>query len=244
MDRVATLIERLQEQLGRNASIDELLLTVQMMQSELQHLKASSGEKVFHQTVGIHIPVVEENIKDAEITKTENLEKIILTLNVDESEIEAELEQIRKSAEAKISSSIKNKPPLQFDPIEETPTLIHQRVNDDESKVENKSENQTPSLNDVLKNDNTEISDTLSEGPIKDLRKAVGINDRFLFINELFLGDEVMFERSIKTINSFTIYPEAEYWIRRELKLKLAWNENSDTVKQFNQLVKRRFNFT
>ena len=110
--------------------------------------------------------------------------------------------------------------------------------------MENKSENQTPSLNDVLKNDNTEISDTLSEGPIKDLRKAVGINDRFLFINELFLGDEVMFERSIKTINSFTIYPEAEYWIRRELKLKLAWNENSDTVKQFNQLVKRRFNFT
>ena len=78
----------------------------------------------------------------------------------------------------------------------------------------------------------------------EDLKKAIGINDRFFFINELFKGDEVMYERSIKTINGFSIYPEAEYWIRRELKLKLGWNERLDAVKQFDQLVKRRFSFT
>ena len=244
MDRVATLMERLQEQLGRHASIDELILTVQMMQSELQHLKATDGEKNQPQTIGIHIPVAKDHSNDAATKHATEEQKIVHTLQIDESEIEAELEQIRKSAEAKISSSIKNKPPLQFDPIEETPTLIHQRVSNENSTVQKNDEGQTTSLNDILKMDKSEISDTLSEGPIKDLKKAIGINDRFLFINELFLGDEVMFERSIKTINSFTIYPEAEYWIRRELKLKLGWNENSETVKQFNQLVKRRFNFT
>jgi hypothetical protein len=50
-----------------------------------------------------------------------------------------------------------------------------------------------------------------------------------------------MYERSIKTINSFSILPEAEYWIQRELKVKLAWNDGNETVKQFTQLVKRRF---
>ena len=81
----------------------------------------------------------------------------------------------------------------------------------------------------------------MKETPIKDLRKAIGINDRFLFINDLFRGDEVMYERSIKTINSFNIYPEAEYWITRELKTKLGWDTELPVVLQFDQLVKRRF---
>ncbi len=81
----------------------------------------------------------------------------------------------------------------------------------------------------------------LKETPVKDLRKAIGINDRFLFINDLFRGDEAMYERSIKTINSFNIYAEAEYWISRELKIKLGWDNEKESVKHFDQLVKRRF---
>jgi len=50
-----------------------------------------------------------------------------------------------------------------------------------------------------------------------------------------------MYERSIKTINSFSIYPEAEYWIQRELKVKLGWKEKDEAVVLFDQIVKRRF---
>jgi hypothetical protein len=73
------------------------------------------------------------------------------------------------------------------------------------------------------------------------LRKAIGINDRYVFISELFRGDETMYERSIKTINGFNVYGEAELWIKRELKLKLAWLDENETVRLFDQLVKRRF---
>ena len=97
------------------------------------------------------------------------------------------------------------------------------------------------SLNDKLKYGKTELMEILKETPVRDLRKAVGINDRFLFINELFRGDENMYERCIKTINSFNIYPEAEYWINRELKVKLGWNDDSETAAHFYRLVKRRF---
>jgi hypothetical protein len=60
-------------------------------------------------------------------------------------------------------------------------------------------------------------------------------------VSELFRGDEVGYERSIKTINNFRILAEAQYWIERELKLKLGWDENKEIVKLFDQLVKRRF---
>ena len=96
-------------------------------------------------------------------------------------------------------------------------------------------------MNDKLKEMKPEIVERLKEMPVKDLRKAVGINDRFHFINELFRGDENMYERCIKTINSFSIYAEAEYWITRELKVKLGWNNENTTVQHFDQLVKRRF---
>jgi len=71
--------------------------------------------------------------------------------------------------------------------------------------------------------------------------KGIGVNDRFVFLNELFRGDEAMYERSLKTINSFRILPEAEYWINRELKIKLGWDDNLHTTQQFYQLVRRRF---
>ena len=96
-------------------------------------------------------------------------------------------------------------------------------------------------MNDRLKEIKIELSDKLTEAPIKDLKKAIGINDRFLFINELFRGDEAMYERSIKTIHNFSILAEAEYWIRRELKVKIGWLDSDPIVKQFDQLVRRRF---
>jgi len=73
------------------------------------------------------------------------------------------------------------------------------------------------------------------------LRKGIGINDRFTFVRELFRGDDAMYERSIKTINGFGILSEAEYWINRELKFKLGWNDSKETVQHFYHLVRRRF---
>ena len=86
-----------------------------------------------------------------------------------------------------------------------------------------------------------EVKDHLVLEPIKDLRSAIGINDKFQFIQELFGGDEKSFEASIKSINAFKIFPEAQFYIKRELREKNNWDEESNVVKQFDQLIKRRF---
>ena len=129
---------------------------------------------------------------------------------------------------------------LAFDPMD-IPTLSHQDIQT-EIKTKSKTKGVEPeSLNDRLRQGKMELAETLKEAPIRDLRKAIGINDRFLFINDLFRGDEPMYERSIKTINSFNIFAEAEYWISRELKVKLGWDVEDPIVVQFDQLIRRRF---
>jgi|SRR6476620_5452699 len=125
-----------------------------------------------------------------------------------------------------------------FDAVEETPTLMqHQPLKEVHELIGGQGE----SLNDRLKQEQKEVVHALKDSPIKDLRKGIGINDRFTFVSELFRGDDAMYERSIKTINGFNILSEAEYWINRELKFKLGWNDNKEEVQHFYHLVRRRF---
>jgi hypothetical protein len=125
-----------------------------------------------------------------------------------------------------------------MDPLQEVPTLAQQQHGKEINDVMAGKDN---SLNDKLKAPVVEVGHRLTDSPIRDLKKAIGVNDRYLFISELFRGDEVMYERSIKTINGFRIFAEAEYWIERELKVKLGWEEDKPSTRHFYQLVKRRF---
>ena len=111
----------------------------------------------------------------------------------------------------------------------------------DEIKIETNEPQEEKSLNDILKEDKTEISQTLESTPVQDLRQAIGINDRFVFINGLFAGKDDLYEQSIKTLNRINNLSEADNWMARELKTKLNWDNNSQAVQQFYKLVKRKF---
>jgi hypothetical protein len=101
--------------------------------------------------------------------------------------------------------------------------------------------NRVVAKDETVRNQPKILADTLGASKIHDLKKGIGINDRFRFIKSLFRGDETLFERSVKTINNFNILPEAEYWIQRELVIKLGWNEEDELVQLFYHLVNRRF---
>jgi hypothetical protein len=127
---------------------------------------------------------------------------------------------------------------LPFDALQDVPTLAQQTG---PREVHQLHGGDSASINDKLKPAEPELASRLTGTPIKDLRKGIGVNDRFLFLSELFRGDEAMYERSIKTINGFNAFPEAEYWIARELKVILGWDESDKTVQHFYGLVRRRF---
>ncbi len=239
MDRVSTLLKKLQKQLDEKSSAREMLQTVQILQAELikkvEKRHISENEKI-SVLMPVSFNVVEIEKQDAE----EGEEKVMQVLQVDEKEIEEELQQIKKKAEAVNARGSHNRPGFLFDPLEEVPTLAHQDQLDKKPSDELNFD-YPESLNDRLKESKIELSQSLTSAPIKDLRKAIGVNDRFLFISELFRGDEAMYERSIKTIQNFSIYAEAEFWIKRELKVKIGWLDSDPVVKQFDQLIKRRF---
>jgi hypothetical protein len=248
MERAEVLILKLQEQFRKKEPVAQMLLTIQLIQQELMQGMGKNIAGVQKSKVSIVMPF--RATADFAITHEtlDNEEKIVELLHIDESEIERELEEIKKSAELKNDLGLKGRPSLQsnYDPMEEVPTLsTHSPVMDKKkySVSHGVDDKETAGLeiNDTLKESRTELAEKLQDVPIRDLRKAIGINDRYLYINELLSGDEAMFERSVKTLNQFSILPEAEFWMQRELKLKLGWNEDMILVQQFIQLVRRRF---
>lgn len=73
--------------------------------------------------------------------------------------------------------------------------------------------------------------------PVTDLRKAVGINDRFLMIRDLFEGEAAAYEKAIEAFNGFSDLDECLIHIAEHY----AWNANSDGAKLLMDLLERKF---
>ena len=72
---------------------------------------------------------------------------------------------------------------------------------------------------------------------IDDINRAIGINDRFLFIKELFNGDKDLFSRTISALNGHNCLDDALMYIHENF----SWNSEDPTVKQLVLLLYRRF---
>jgi hypothetical protein len=267
MERVGVLINKLQEQFEQKADVQNLLVTAQLLQNELL-LYANRVNNNETKKISVVVPntiaVSVESIQYDEaahaaykpVPKPED-DPAPVAEPIPEPEApmpepaplptpKPEPEPIPHFVEQNPWLTVfppkeEKKTPWALDPVLEFPTLAHQEKVIYELNDTMLNEGTLASINDKLKQNKSEVASVLQEAPIKDLKKAISINDRHRFIRELFRDDENMYERSIKTINSFNILAEAEYWILRELKLKLGWDTNLELVKTFDHLVKRRF---
>ena len=255
MERIQVLIDKLQQQKRSNESVAQMMMTVQLLQNELLSLQKEN--KVFSTSkVAVVMPAsaaMPMQAIEAVSEDAKNLEEVkpATEIFVDTKPPASEVVEIpSKKEEYRLPRPVVAEPVQEpFGSVhanmydthfeaQEAPTLIQQQIH---REVHDLISEPKESLNDRLKQQKTELAHVLKDAPIKDLRKGIGVNDKFTFINELFRGDEAMYERSIKTINGFHILQEAEYWMNRELKVKLGWNDSKDTVQYFYQLVRRRF---
>ena len=98
-----------------------------------------------------------------------------------------------------------------------------------------------PTISDKLEQsvDNS-IAARMQRKPVSDLISAIDINDKFLFLNELFGGSMEKYNKSIRSLNSFSTLLGAKTYMS-ELQIEFQWDCNSDAYKKLADLVERRF---
>ncbi|MFO7370516.1 MAG: hypothetical protein R6X09_09630 [Bacteroidales bacterium] len=80
--------------------------------------------------------------------------------------------------------------------------------------------------------------DTLANAkPVTDLLSAIGINDRYTFIRELFNGDSGKFESAIKFLNDATSFNDAYNY----MLLYFNWDMESEPVQLLLDMIRRKF---
>lgn len=85
------------------------------------------------------------------------------------------------------------------------------------------------------------VSDKMNHKPIRDIKSAIGINEKFQFITKLFSGNLQHYSEAIDKINTENNLSSAQQFIDGELIPKHHWNKNDEHVKHFMELVERRF---
>lgn len=104
--------------------------------------------------------------------------------------------------------------------------------------IADKFSNHSNSFNELLgtaKNED-DISDILSTKPITSLSEAIGVNDKFIFIREIFRGDKDSYSQAISRLNNVESIDDARAII---MSYTGESNEN-EAVMQLLHLVKRK----
>lgn len=249
MEKIIALIDKLQELKHDDQALSELAYYTQLLYAELMCAKNNAGEA--EQPARRKVAVIMPGHSQAAMplgnpAARKTAEPVSRPLHTPETVHEPELESVESYAS--VEAPVLAEEPFFSAP---EPQVTSQPRAASAAKTvrpgQGRELNETiaehiPSLNDRLKAENVELGAKINSSQhVRDLTKAVGINDKFLFINELFRGDRNMFDRSVKTINDCGSFSEADYWIGRELKIKLGWEESNAVVQQFYALVRKRF---
>jgi hypothetical protein len=205
---------------------------VPALQVEMAKLKCRSAGEVI---------ALLKTLKDtAYITDKEPIKEIV-------TETEPEKEEIKPLPVQEIIKPVrveKLEEVLEFEP--ELPPVIEEAVPKKIYKKENESpiladkfSSESNTFNDKpgIKKNEDDISDVLKSQPISSLLQAIGLNDKFIFIREIFNGNQEEYSQAISRLEGAGNLTDAKAVIMSYT----GENSESDAVLQLLELVKRKF---
>ncbi|HEX7366261.1 MAG TPA: hypothetical protein VF273_04150 [Pelobium sp.] len=99
-------------------------------------------------------------------------------------------------------------------------------------------------LNEMLSaklNQNTTQNNQRQAKKLEDLKSAISINDKMVFIKELFNGYNLAYSEAIEIVNRFDNFEAADNFLQKNYALKNDWEGKQVTVKRFYEYLHKKF---
>ncbi|MBL0340665.1 MAG: hypothetical protein IPP71_06935 [Bacteroidetes bacterium] len=222
------------------------------------HLNLTEEAKTFTPEAEKEVPVVTPTLPVAETNKA------IVTATLVEEVIAVEeknstSEPISKHADNFLEATDAPVQKLPVEQVEEPQVTLAKERTKEFTKPANKTANMaslfddaptiaekfqpTKSLRDKISaaTEDNSLAVKLQKNPVSDLRKSIGINEKFAFINELFDGDLNSYNEAIDLLNSSNGIQHAIEVLQTNLSEKYNWNGDNDAFLKLRDLVDRRF---
>ncbi|REJ82914.1 MAG: hypothetical protein DWQ44_02005 [Bacteroidetes bacterium] len=146
----------------------------------------------------------------------------------------------RLMVEAAMNAASAASPVMQTKPKKHVSDL-HEKFEDLPTLAGKFSEKETHGKRIASASSSQNIADRHSHKPIIDLKSSIGINEKFLFINQLFAGDAVSYNQAIEKLNNSSSAEEARKYIESEIAGRYEWETASGPAHKFLEFVERRY---
>ena len=87
------------------------------------------------------------------------------------------------------------------------------------------------------KSQKQDVSTKLQSKPIKDINSAIGFNDKFIFIKELFGNNKEHYHETIQVLNNFDTFENALEFLNENFD----WNSDDPNFDRLKELVRRKY---
>lgn len=85
------------------------------------------------------------------------------------------------------------------------------------------------------------IAEQVGAQPISNLKAAITLNDKLLYIKDLFNGYSLAYSEAIEILNRFNTFEEANRFLNKNYVAKNHWDAKPETMDKFFSLLKRRY---
>ncbi|WP_345950833.1 hypothetical protein ABDD95_05160 [Mucilaginibacter sp. PAMB04274] len=76
---------------------------------------------------------------------------------------------------------------------------------------------------------------------VTDIKSAINLNDKMLFVKDLFNGYSLAYSEAIELLNRCKTFDEADRFLKSNYVAKNNWADKPDTVDKFYAILQRRF---
>ncbi|MDT4854127.1 hypothetical protein FQZ97_884150 [compost metagenome] len=100
----------------------------------------------------------------------------------------------------------------------------------------------TPTLNDMLAaKADKKINEQTGAKRVTDLKMAVNLNDKLIYIKDLFNGYNLAYAEAIEIANKLANFEAADQFFQKNYAVKNDWASKQATVDKFYELLNQRF---
>jgi hypothetical protein len=77
--------------------------------------------------------------------------------------------------------------------------------------------------------------------PVTDLKTAITLNEKLLYVKDLFNGYSLAYSEAIEILNRFKTFEEADQYLKNNYAIKNNWESKPETTEKFYGLLRRRY---
>ena len=81
----------------------------------------------------------------------------------------------------------------------------------------------------------------VTAAPLSDIKQAINLNDKLLFIKDLFNGYSLAYAEVIDILNRLNTFEEATNFLNKNYAVKNGWESKPETVEKFYAILRRRY---